>query len=261
MELVGSGLGHHIHYAARRVAELGGHDARLHLELLNCVHGRVHVDVSGARVHVGTAVQHQVVGAAGSAVDAEPGNQHPAVSEPVRRFGVGSHIGSQHHQRQSAAAVERQAEHPGILDNLAHGSRRSVDQRQGSRYFHRFGDGADLKLEIHAGLIAHLDHDAGAHAAFEPLLLGHHGVAAHRYSGHQEVSGFVGCRSEDRICFGLRDPDGDALDHRLLGIGHGTLNRSPADLCPTGRGDQHGAYQQCTNSRHGSPFTPPHLAH
>ena len=233
---------------SKRRKSLGRHDAALHLELLNGVHGGIDVNVAGAGIHVGTAVQHQVIGAAWASVDAETGDEHAAVAKAVRRLGVRPDVGGEYHERERAPAIQRQAGHTGVLDHFAHCRRRGIHQRRRAHHLDRFGHGADFELEIHPRLVANLHDDAGPQAALEALGFGRHGVAADGHSGHQIITGLVGGGRESGIGFGLGDADGGALNQGLLGIGDRPLNGRSAYLCPPGCGNRQGPQKQYEKS-------------
>ena len=97
-KLVGPGLGHQVDDTPKGVAILSGHGAAFDLELLDRVHGGIHVVVSAAIVDVRGAVDRDVVPARRATVNAESRDQHAAIRESGRLRRREAHVGREDDQ-------------------------------------------------------------------------------------------------------------------------------------------------------------------
>ena len=156
------GIGAGIAAVLRRVV------ATLHLELLERIEHREQRNVVAPVVYQGDAIDVELHPAVARAVGDDAGTIRRG---SVQRRLVNSHSRRQHGQLHETPAVQ------GKIDDALRGHHFSqsrilgLQQRRGGRDLHRLLNFADLQLEVNAGLLVDLDHNAGAASGAETWSL------------------------------------------------------------------------------------------
>ena len=205
VDLVGAALEHHAEHAASGPAELGGHASSDELDLLERVHRGL--DVAVVR---GAGADDRLLGA--DAVDSvvqravalaqreegvEPGRvQARQVVEDV----VGPHL---HHRNPHEGLV---------LEDGAAGGRLGLEQRHGAGHRNRFGDGAELHLDIQARGLADAELDAFPHVGPEARGLNGHLILTRIEVRDVEPAGLVGFAGGGEVRLGVDNLDLGADD-------------------------------------------------
>ena len=176
-------------------SELGGIDARLHLEFVQRVDGRQERVAAVIDVRIGDAVQRVVIELLPLPADRNLGSR-AAVASLARGRPVGAetgdHVRAESDQRGEVAPVERQIDDPFVIDHGAHRGIFGGQQRSASSHLDHLGDRADPELEVEAGHLLHLQLDAVANLGLQALHFRLDVIYARQQRREGIVSGAVG---------------------------------------------------------------------
>jgi hypothetical protein len=210
--------------AAVEAPELRRRDVGHHLELLDGVDDREVGHRSGLGLQDGDAVVQVLVDAGPPAVEAREGG-------PGRE----RHARNQRHQREEAAAVQRELQDEAVGDHLAQARRLRLQQGRVGGHRRRLAHVADRELDVQAHALAGRDVDAVPHEALEARRFHHEGVGPWREPGERVEAGRA--RRGDVLAAG-RDVAGGHL--RLGHVPAGRVVRLAHDLAPAGLGEADG---------------------
>jgi len=184
VKVIGTGLGYHIHHAAREAAVLGGITVGDDAKLVYGVGIRDRVAGVAQTVGVGSSVEivvHRADAGVGRAVDIGLLLGSPEVVSGLARE---IHTGDQSEQTVDIAVYQRQLFDVLAIDRLAQSGNRGFHHGGVSRHFDCFRDGPDLKHSVHLRFAVDLQNDSGLFKFLETGHIDFHAVRADREKEH-----------------------------------------------------------------------------
>ena len=255
VELVGSGLGHHVDHRAARLSIFGPEEIRLHLELLDRVHRWRPLQVRGAAVLLGDIHQRAIHQHIRRGVARAVG--HEVGVGGVERAARARHAGCQVQQAQWIAPDVGERHHVTVLDHLPQSRNRGVEQRRLAQHFHGSSEFTHLHRHVEGGLLLHGQGDVGLGVPLETLGFHVERILAGRERRHGVAPRIVHDHGVRNVAIGLGKGDFGARHRSSAGVADYAAHRGRIRrLRPCQAGSHKRHTQQLLDSRylHGSPL-------